>query len=286
MLRNASSAAAGVAVTVSAALLLTGCGGSPEDSSAKVAAGCKPAHTFSTVKPKTLTVGVISSLPYSSINPVSKKWEGIEADLGSAIAAKECLKVQAVAVGGADAIQSLSTGKIDLLSAGAYITPERGKVVGQTDPLYYQYTVTISHTALGSVDALRGKKIGALSGSAYVESLRKVLGTGNVREYPSTGDLLSDVKNKRIDAAVSASGEGSYQVAKDGYTGLEVTRLAPSAATPDLQPIYGVDMPFNKSNTDLGKALDADLASLRADGTVAKILKKWKQDDSLTLHGK
>ncbi|QKV97073.1 amino acid ABC transporter substrate-binding protein [Streptomyces sp. NA02950] len=285
MLTRVSATAACVAVTVST-LLLTGCGGSAKNSSGKVAADCKPAHTFGTVKPKTLTVGVISSLPYSSVNPVSGKWEGIDAEFGAAIAAKECLTVTTVAVSGADAIQSLDSGKVDLLSAGAYITPERGRVVGQTKPLYYQYTVVVSRNSLGTVDQLRGHQIGALSGSAYVQPLRTWLGSSKVHEYPSTADLLADVQNKRLDVAVTASGEAKYQLAKAEYTGLRATRLAPSSATKNLQPIYGVNMPYKKSNTALGSALNADIAALRAGGTTKKILTKWKQNDHLTLNGK
>jgi polar amino acid transport system substrate-binding protein len=274
------------AVLGSLSLALTACSGADAGAPAPVAADCKPAHTFPTVKPKTLTVGVISSLPYSAVNPVSQKWEGIDAEFGTTIAAKECLTVTAVAVGGADAIQSLSAGKIDLLSAGAYITPARGEVVGQTDPLYYQYTVTVSATPTGTVDALRGRQIGALSGSAYVEPLRAALGADRVREYPSTSDLLADVKNNRVDVAVTASAEARYQIDKVGYAGLQVTRLVLGAATPDMQPIYGIDMPFAKTNTEFGKALNADIAALRADGTARRILANWKQDDSLTLDGR
>ncbi|WP_206789732.1 ABC transporter substrate-binding protein [Amycolatopsis sp. MtRt-6] len=274
------------AVAVLGTLSLAACSGADAGTSPAVAADCKPAHTFPTVKPKTLTVGVISSLPYSAVNPVSQKWEGIDAEFGAAIAAKECLTVTAVAVGGADAIQSLNAGKIDLLSAGAYITPARGEVVGQTDPLYYQYTVTVSATPAATIDALRGRRIGALSGAAYVEPLRAALGAGRVREYPSTSDLLADVKNNRVEVAVAASAEARYQIDKSGYSGLQVTRLVPGAATPDLRPIYGVDMPFAKTNTEFGKALNADIAALRADGTTQKILANWKQDDSLTLNGK
>ncbi|GAA1248716.1 substrate-binding periplasmic protein [Streptomyces javensis] len=281
-----TATAAGVAATVSIALFLTGCGGSTAGPSGKVAANCKPTHEFRTVKPKTLTVGVIASLPYSSIDPVSGKWEGIDAEFGTAIAAKECLTVSTVAVSGADAIQSLDSGKIDLLSAGAYITPARGKVVGQTDPLYYQYTVVVSRTSIGTVHQLRGYQIGALSGSAYVQPLRTWLGTSNVREYPSTADLLADVQNRRLDVAVAASGEANYQLAKAEYTGLNATRLKPNSATTNLEPIYGVNMPYRKSNTALGEALNADIAAIRASGTTKKILTKWKLNDHLTLNGK
>lgn len=169
---------------------------------------------------------------------------------------------------------------------GAYITPERGKVVGQTAPLYFQCTVIVSRAPAGTIDALRGKQLGALSGSTYVEPLRAALGADRVREYPSTRGLLADVENNRIDVAVAASAEARYKIDKAGHTDLKVTRLVRRDADPGLEPIYGVNMPFAKSNTAFGAALDEDIAALRKDGTARKILADWKQDDSLTFNGR
>ena len=41
-------------------------------------------------------------------------------------------------------------------------------------------------------------------------------------------------------------------------------------------------MPFNKANTQIGEALNADIAALRAEGKVDAILDKWNQNDPLT----
>lgn len=70
MIRRTTAATAGLALGASVPLPLTACGGTDTGASADVPADCKPAHTFPTVKPNALTVGVISSLPYSSLNPV------------------------------------------------------------------------------------------------------------------------------------------------------------------------------------------------------------------------
>jgi polar amino acid transport system substrate-binding protein len=264
--------------------MATACGtSSPAGGAQDVPTDCKPASSVQTVTPGVLTIGVINSLPYSSLNPISQEWEGMDADFGKAIAARECLKVNAITVGGADAVQSLSSGKLDLLSAGAYITPARGEVLGQTDPLYYQYTVATSKTPLSSLDALKGKKVGTQQGSAFVDPLKAALGADSVREYPTVADELTDVENGRIDVAVSASGEAKYQVDKAGYKDLQVTQLETGSA---FQPVYGVDMPFNKSNTAMGQAINDTIKAMRAANQVTPILEKWKQNDSITLNGK
>jgi polar amino acid transport system substrate-binding protein len=283
MIRRSDVAAAALAGCLG--VLLAACGGpSSPGTGSQVAADCKPAHSFPTVTPGTLTVGVIASLPYSAVNPVTQEWQGLDAEFGTEIAARECLTLTVMPVSGADAIQSLSSGKLDLLSAGAYITPERGEVVGQTDPLYYQYTVTVSHTPVPTVQDLRGRQVGALSGAAYVGPLREALGADQVREYPSTADLLADVQNGRIDVAVTASGEAGYQIDQAGHQNLVVTRLQVDTI-PGIQPVYGVNMPFDKANTRIGEALDADIAAIRAEGKVDTILDKWKQNDVLTRNG-
>jgi polar amino acid transport system substrate-binding protein len=275
-----------VAAALAGCLGVAACGGpSAPGAGQQVSPDCQPAHSFPTVTPGTLTVGVIPSLPYSSVNPVTQEWQGIDAGFGTEIAARECLTLTVMTVGGADAIQSLSTGKLDLLSAGAYITPERGEVVGQTDPLYYQYTVTVSRTPLSTVQELAGRQVGALSGAAYVGPLREALGADRVREYPATADLITDVNNGRLDVAVVASGEARYQVDQAGYRDLTITRLEPDPSVPDLQPVYGVTMPFSKANTAFGDALNADIAAMRADGRVDAILAMWNQNDPLTRNG-
>jgi ABC-type amino acid transport substrate-binding protein len=172
-----------------------------------------------------------------------------------------------------------------LLSAGAFITPDRGKVVGQTDPIYYQYTTIVSRTGVSSVEDLHGKTVGVVSGSLYVDPLRKLLGAGGVKEYPTTQEILADLNNGRIDAAMTASGEAAYQLAKGDLSGLKAEQLEATPGAGTLAQIYGVDMPFQKQNTDFGVALNADIAALRADGTAKKILINWHQDDDTTLDG-
>lgn len=272
-----------IAIGASLGILVTGCSSSPEATGSS--SSCTPAHDFKTAKPGVLTVGVISSSPYSILNPVDQKWTGIDAEWAKAIAKKECLTVKASAVPGQDAIQKVKDGTIDLLSAGAFITPERGKVVGQTQPLYYQYSVIVATSKISHVKKLRGKTVGVEAGALYVNPLKKIVGSGSIKQYPTTDEILSDLKAGRVDAAVTASGEAFYKLRLDKYAGLKATRIQEGPSAGSLGKIYGVNMPFNKSNKAFKKALNDDIAVLRKDGTAKKILAHWNQDDNTTLNG-
>lgn len=66
-----------------------------------------------------------------------------------------------------------------------------------------------------------------------------------------------------------------------GYKGLTIARLS----LPGVQLIYGVDMPYTKTNVQLGTALSEDIAALRKDGQIKQILAHWGMDDPVTLNG-
>jgi polar amino acid transport system substrate-binding protein len=231
-----------------------------------------------------ITVGVLPAPPYSFIDPISNGWKGIEADFGRQFAKIECLAVATVTVSGANAIHDLQSGKIDLLSAGAYITPERGKVVGQTDPIYYQYTVATSKSGLASLASLKGHTVGVQAGSAFVVPLGKAIGSSRVKQYAVVKDLLSAVDADRIDAAVTASGEAAYNIKQLNLRGLASAAISTDPAA--TKAIYGVNMPYNKSKTAFGAMLNDDIKRLRADGTVKRILSSWEEGDELSFQGK
>ncbi|WP_340536963.1 substrate-binding periplasmic protein [Nocardioides sp. GXZ039] len=266
-----------------ALVLSLGACGSDDSSADTVDPDCQPAHDFQTAKEGVLTIGVVTSAPYSTLDPISKEWTGMDAEWAKAIAEKECLRIEASEVPGQDAIQKIQDGQIDLLSAGAFITPERGEVVGQTDPLYYQFTTIVSNDGLATVEDLEGKSVGVVGGSLYVDPLRKAL--GDIKEYPTTQEILADLQSGRIDAGVTASGEAFYQLDQGDYGDLEAVRIEESPKADTLADVYGTNMPYPKDNTAFGDALNADIAELREDGTAQEILVNWSQDDDTTLNG-
>lgn len=283
MARSTNTAAA---VVGALSLLLAACGSDGDSASDTVPDDCEPRHEFSTHEEGVLTVGVITSAPFTSLDPISNEWTGMEAEWAKAIAERECLTVEASEVPGQEAIQKLQDGSIDLLSAGVFITPERGEVIGQTDPLYYQYSTIVSSDGVRAIEDLRGGTVGVVAGSLYVDPLRQALGGDGVKEFPTTQEILSDLENGRIDAGVMASGEATYQIDEGGLEDLEAVRLEESADAGPLGRVYGVNMPYQKENKAFGAALNDDIESLREDGTAKEILANWQQDDETTLNGR
>lgn len=276
---------AAAAVLGALSLVLTACG-SDDGTADAVPADCKPAHEFDTHEEGVLTVGVITSAPYTTLDPVTQEWTGMDAEWAKAIAEKECLAIKAAEVPGQDAIQKVQDGSIDLLSAGAFITPERGEVIGQTEPIYYQYSTVVSESGASTVEELKGQTVGVVAGSLYVDPLRDALGTDAVKEYPTTQEILADLESGRIDAGLTASGEAFHQLEEGSYEGLQAVRLEETPAAGTLAHVYGVNMPYQKENTDFGAALNEDIAALREDGTAEEILGNWNQDDDTTLNGR
>lgn len=84
-----------------------------------------------------LRVGVQGSFKPWSYPAADGSMQGIEVDLAKDVADHLGVKLEPVVVTSANRMHFLEQGKVDLLLAGMYDTPERRKVVGIIEPAYW-----------------------------------------------------------------------------------------------------------------------------------------------------
>lgn len=276
-MRGIQRRTAALLVASCAALVATACGSSSSSSASGSAAGaakssgnCHPAHQVHTINSGALSVSVYSYPPYGYES--GGKLAGVDGAIIDDIAAMECLTVKPVPVAAAAAIPDVQTGRADTAMGDWYRTVPRSKVVILGAPVYSDVMGLVSKTGVSTISALKGKTVGSVLGFLWDADLTKLLG-GNMKLYPTDEAAYADLKAGRIQVVVDTPGASLFELKTEGMTsGYVFKQVAPdpavAATVHSAQSMY----PVNKNNQGLYAAMAADIAKLRANGTIAKIL--------------
>lgn len=222
----------------------------------------------------TLKVGSTpTGSPFTFLDTRTNSIDGIMADIVKAIGKEAGFAVQIEPMQFSTLISSLTSKRIDLISAAMFITPVRQEVVDFSTPIYsYGEGVVVPKsdtTAYASFQDMKGKRVGAQVGTAFVEPLQKSGLFSEVRLYDTTADLMRDANAGRIDAGVLDYPIAAFAVAKGQFPNL---RLVTS---------YQVTMPNSigiatrKGDAELMARVNAAIDKLKADGTIDATLRKW-----------
>jgi polar amino acid transport system substrate-binding protein len=264
-LRSCAAIVVGAGVV---AALLAGCS---SDSGSSVASDCKPKHeNIQTISPGKLTIGVIDIPPFSSYN--SGNPEGIDISIVNRIAKEDCLQPVYQQATYADAVQSISTGTIDMALGTIDATEKRMTAVDFSSSTYLDGMGIASKSGAKTVSDLeKVGTVGTIEGYLWVEDLRKILGD-KLKTYPSSVELKADFDAGRLGADVDAYGVlvPQFKDVKD----VQVF-LANEHPDPRVQAIVQAPeaaFPYTKGNTSLGKALSDGIEAQRQDGTVTKLI--------------
>ncbi len=266
-----------VAALALAGLSLTACSASPAAAPSVSSTACTPAHTFPTVEQGKLTVAADVSLPYVDVDEATGDLKGVDGLVLEEIAKLECLQVDNATIHGSTAIGSVQQKQSDLAAGGWYWTAEHGKILNQTNPVYYDFTaLTSANGQYTTLDQLVGKTVGVTQGSLFVADLQKLLGASNVKQYETLTQAMTDLRNKRIDAVIGGSGESGYQLKQLGdASGLGLQALAADPRLAATMEAGKVNFPHTQGNDELTKALNDDIATLRGNGFVQKALNEY-----------
>ncbi len=138
--------------------------------------GSVNANPLDDIKKKgTLIVGVKTDYPPWGTRDASGAIVGMEADMAADVAKRLGVKLELVSVVSSNRMQFLQQGKIDLMIATMSDTPERRKVVGIVDPVYYASGVAIMANKAANIKSaadLKGKPVCALQGAFYNNDLQ------------------------------------------------------------------------------------------------------------------
>ncbi|QOR37945.1 amino acid ABC transporter substrate-binding protein [Billgrantia diversa] len=170
-------------------------------------------------------------------------------------------------------IPSLTSGKIDIISAAMLKTPKRAEVVAFSDDIYpYGEGVIIKDDFSGDItnlEDLEGQVIGAQVGTTYVRQLEETGLFPEIRNYDTLADMMRDVSLGRIVAGVGDAPIMSYQLNQGRFSDLKL------AEDYDQQMVGHIGLAVAQDNTELLDQVNASLAKLKGDGTLDAIFDEW-----------
>ncbi len=232
-------------------------------------AAVRPAQAQAVIKVGSTPTGS----PFTFLDTKTNTIEGVMVDLVKAVADAAGFKVEVEGMQFSTLIASLTSSKIDLISAAMYITAPRKEVVDFSDPIYtYGEGLIVPKTDAKDykdIAELKGYTVGAQVGTAYVEPLQKGGVVAEVKIYKTIPDILADVNAGRIQAGFADLPIVAYNLQQGLFPQVRLVRSYIPTNTGSL----GIGV--RKSDGELLKKVNAALAKLKADGTLAKILAKW-----------
>ncbi|AEP35830.1 transporter substrate-binding domain-containing protein [Taylorella asinigenitalis] len=209
---------------------------------------------------------------------------GFDIEVGNAICEKLKAKCTWVEQPFDALIPGLQARKFDIIHASITHNEAREKVIDFTDDVYAIPTQLIAKKGSGIVteDDLKGKRLGALQGSAQEAYARRVISKKDVKvvSYKEQPQTFIDLKAGRIDAAI---------VEKPNANSAFIA--TPEGADYEFvgQPLEHellnnrISIGLRKGDKDLKEALDKAIAELRAEGKIAEIAKKYFKEGELDL---
>jgi polar amino acid transport system substrate-binding protein len=237
--------------------------------------------TLSDIKARgKLLIGVQSIMPAIMLDEKSGKLVGVDGEVAEAIARDLGVKTQKVETAWEGLIPGLNARKYDTIISGMYIKPDRQKVVNFTDP-YYTYGEGLA-VAKGNPlkikgwDDLKGKRLGLQEGTAYLEAVQKELGPSlkELKIYKNIPDMTLDLDNGRIDAYLTDKPIIAWDIAQHPNLKIElVSTYVPRA-------VGKVGAATRKADTSLLNAMNQSIRTMKANGGLLAILKRYGLDQS------
>lgn len=262
-----------VAALSAAALTLTACGGG--DDGGTEAGG----DDLGLIDDGTLVVAMSGEFqPFSYFE--GNTLTGFDYDIGAAMAEQLGLELDAQTGAFDTLIGGIKADRYDVLIASMTPTEERDEQVDFTDSYYVSGAQAFvgPGTDCTDITQMDQPSIGVATGTTYQDWLSENGGdwVGEVRTFSSDITALQDVAAGRLDAAMTDRNVGLYQIQESG---LDLVECGEPVFTEE--PAFAV----KEGNTALQEALNEALATIKEDGTYAKISEKYFGKDISTTGG-
>ncbi|HEY0201009.1 MAG TPA: ABC transporter substrate-binding protein [Burkholderiaceae bacterium] len=224
--------------------------------------------------PAAYNVGATATgVPFTFLDVKTNSIQGMMVDTVQAVAKAGGFTVNVQQTVFSALIPSLTSNKIDIISAAMLKTPARQQVVDFSNPVYAYgegLIVKADDTkTYASLDDLKGEVVGAQVGTVFLEMLNKKGIFKEVRSYDSVADMVRDLSLGRIKAGLGDQPIIAYQLAQNTIGGVKLaTEYKP-------QNMGDVCLVVRKGDTQTLERLNKAIAAIKADGTLQRIIQKW-----------
>ncbi|MBT6257237.1 MAG: transporter substrate-binding domain-containing protein [Alphaproteobacteria bacterium] len=208
--------------------------------------------------------------PYNFINDKNEV-DGFEREVGDEICARANLDCVWVVNDWDSIIPNLVSGNYDTIIAGMSITAERDEVIDFTQEYFPPSPSMYVGLSDSSVD-VNGGIIAAQTGT--IQAGHVASSGATLVEFATPDETVAAVRNGEADAVLA---DGDYLMPIVSESGGEL------AVVGQVGIGGGIGMGIRESDTALKAKMDTAIASMKSDGTLNTMIKKWFGDDALTF---
>jgi polar amino acid transport system substrate-binding protein len=199
------------------------------------------------------------------------KLTGFEVELAELVAKKMGLAIEWKTLGFDALLTGLGQDRWDVVIASHGITDERAKAVSFMAPHYCSGGLIVTKDPrIRSAKDLAGKTVAVQTGTSYLDNVKKVSAVKEVKNFPGDGDARAALVTGRVDAWVS-----------DRFVAIETLRKNPNLKLQagDLLFTERIAAAAAKGNAPLVEAWNKGLAAVLADGSYARLSKRYFGED-------
>jgi len=208
--------------------------------------------------------------PYNFINDAGEV-DGFERELGDELCKRAELTCEWVTNEWDSIIPNLVSGNYDTIIAGMSITDERDKVIDFTQN--YIPPAASAYVALSADADLKGGVVAAQT--ATIQAGYVAESGATLLEYPTPDETVAAVRNGEADAVFADKDFLAPIVAESGG---ELVW-----AGQDVQIGGGIGVGVRESDTELKATFDKAIQSMKDDGSLNAMIKKWFGEDALVF---
>lgn len=207
--------------------------------------------------------------PWNFVND-SGEVDGFERELGDELCARANLTCEWVTNDWDSIIPNLVSGNFDTIIAGMSVTDERDEVIDFTE----QYTLPDPSSYLAMSDGLDLSKAVIAAQTGTIQASYIASSSATLVEFATPDETIAAVKNGEADAVLADKSYLAPIAQEDG----ELMML-----DADVLIGGGVGIGVRESDTELKEKLNAAIISMKADGSLNKLIEKWFEGSMATF---
>lgn len=233
---------------------------------------------LTTVEPGFLTVAINGDMPMTTIE--NGELAGTDGAMIAAIARKLGLEAKPALMEWSATIESVKTGRADVMLGNMGWTPTRARVLCITDAIYYTGSFAAMKAdrptgAAVTIGDFAGHSIGTVTGFSTVPELKQVPDTTEVKLYDTSDACMRDIAAGRLDFAVLDAPTVDYMVLKAPALAVKQVPISPDPDFPQVTSKQHTVMGMSPDNLVLFDAVNAGVAWLWRTRQNAELLARY-----------